>query len=139
MRDIHVSAIADAVKKLCMEANWNLEPDMLRAFDTALGRERSEAGKQVKADIEETLANLAKRFHGEAQADEQAAPEEYPPSEGGSPERGESDEPPPEEGQPIEETLAFVREHILPFPMGNSHPRFFGFINATAAHSSADS
>src|ERR1700693_4717259 len=42
------------------------------------------------------------------------------------------DEPAPEEGQPIEQTLAFVREHILPFPMGNSHPRFFGFINATA-------
>jgi fumarate hydratase subunit alpha len=47
LRDIHVSAIADAVKKLCMEANWSLEPDMLRAFDRALGRERSEAGKQV--------------------------------------------------------------------------------------------
>ena len=47
MRDIHVSAIADAVTKLCMEANWSLEPDMLRAFDRALGRERSEAGKQV--------------------------------------------------------------------------------------------
>lgn len=42
------------------------------------------------------------------------------------------DEPPPLEGQPIEKTLAFVREHILPFPMGNSHPRFYGFINATA-------
>ena len=28
--------------------------------------------------------------------------------------------------------VAFVREHVLPFPMGNSHPRFFGFINATA-------
>jgi glutamate/tyrosine decarboxylase-like PLP-dependent enzyme len=42
------------------------------------------------------------------------------------------DEPPPKEGQPIEKTLAFAREHILPFPMGNSHPRFFGFINATA-------
>ena len=25
-----------------------------------------------------------------------------------------------------------MREHVLPFPMGNSHPRFFGFINATA-------
>lgn len=47
MRDIHVSAIADAVKKLCMEANWSLPPDMLRAFDRALGRERSEAGQQV--------------------------------------------------------------------------------------------
>jgi glutamate/tyrosine decarboxylase-like PLP-dependent enzyme len=42
------------------------------------------------------------------------------------------DEPPPEEGQPIEKTLAFAREHILPFPMGNSHQRFYGFINATA-------
>ncbi|MDP3768584.1 MAG: fumarate hydratase, partial [Dehalococcoidia bacterium] len=47
MRDIHASAISDAVKKLCMEANWNLEPDMLRAFDKALATERSEAGKQV--------------------------------------------------------------------------------------------
>ena len=42
------------------------------------------------------------------------------------------EEPVPEEGQPIEKTLAFVREHVLPFPMGNSHPRFYGFINATA-------
>src|SRR5580765_4238848 len=42
------------------------------------------------------------------------------------------DEPVPEEGQSIEKTLAFVREHVLPFPMGNSHPRFYGFINATA-------
>ena len=47
MREIHVSAVTDAVKKLCMEANWSLEPDMLRAFDRALGRERSAAGKQV--------------------------------------------------------------------------------------------
>jgi fumarate hydratase subunit alpha len=47
MRDIHVSAITDAVKKLCMEANVSLEPDVLRAFDRALGAERSPAGKQV--------------------------------------------------------------------------------------------
>jgi fumarate hydratase subunit alpha len=47
MREVHVSAITDAVRKLCMEANWNLEPDMLRAFDRALGTERSPAGKQV--------------------------------------------------------------------------------------------
>jgi fumarate hydratase subunit alpha len=47
MRDVHVSAIADAVKKLCMEANVSLEPDVLRAFDKALGTERSPAGKQV--------------------------------------------------------------------------------------------
>jgi fumarate hydratase subunit alpha len=47
MRDIHVSAITDAVKKLCMDANYELEPDMLRAFDRALVRERSAAGRQV--------------------------------------------------------------------------------------------
>jgi fumarate hydratase subunit alpha len=46
-RDVHVSAIADAVKKLCMEANVSLEPDVLRAFDRALTTERSPAGKQV--------------------------------------------------------------------------------------------
>jgi aromatic-L-amino-acid/L-tryptophan decarboxylase len=42
------------------------------------------------------------------------------------------EEPVPEEGRPFEEVLAFVREHVLPYPMGNSHPRFYGFINATA-------
>jgi len=42
------------------------------------------------------------------------------------------DEPIPEEGEPFEAVLAFAREHILPYPMGNSHPRFYGFINATA-------
>ena len=47
MRDIHASSITDAVKKLCMEANYELEPDMLRAFDRALQTERSAAGRQV--------------------------------------------------------------------------------------------
>jgi aromatic-L-amino-acid/L-tryptophan decarboxylase len=42
------------------------------------------------------------------------------------------DEPLPEDGLPFEDVLGFVREHVLPFPMGNSHPRFYGFINATA-------
>ncbi len=47
VREVHASAITDAVKKLCLEANWNLEPDMLRAFDRALATERSPAGRQV--------------------------------------------------------------------------------------------
>ncbi len=47
MREIHTSAIVDAVKKLCIAANLELEPDMLRAFDRALGTERSPAGRQV--------------------------------------------------------------------------------------------
>jgi glutamate/tyrosine decarboxylase-like PLP-dependent enzyme len=41
-------------------------------------------------------------------------------------------EPVPEHGTPFEEVLAFARRHILPYPMGNSHPRFYGFINASA-------
>jgi len=59
MRDIHVSSITDAVKKLCMEANYELEPDMLRAFDRALRTERSAAGKQVLQILKEN-AELAR-------------------------------------------------------------------------------
>ena len=47
MREIHVSTITDAVKKLCMEANYAIEPDMRRAFDRALVTERSPAGRHV--------------------------------------------------------------------------------------------
>jgi glutamate/tyrosine decarboxylase-like PLP-dependent enzyme len=42
------------------------------------------------------------------------------------------DEPLPEDGMPAEELIALVREQVLSRPFGNSHPRFFGFINATA-------
>ncbi|HEY7515274.1 MAG TPA: pyridoxal-dependent decarboxylase [Vicinamibacteria bacterium] len=42
------------------------------------------------------------------------------------------DEPLPEEGRPFEELLRFVSENVLPRAFGNSHPRFFAFINATA-------
>ena len=59
MREIHVSSVTDAVKKLCMEANYSLAPDMLRAFDRALGTERSAAGKQVLQILKEN-AQLAK-------------------------------------------------------------------------------
>src|SRR5712664_1239373 len=59
MRDIHVSSITDAVKKLCTDANWSLEPDMLRAFDKALGTERSAAGKQVLQILKQN-AEMAK-------------------------------------------------------------------------------
>jgi aromatic-L-amino-acid decarboxylase len=40
--------------------------------------------------------------------------------------------PLPESGRSADEIIAFVREHVMPRPMGNSHPRFFGFINASA-------
>src|SRR5216684_2590053 len=59
MREIHVSAIVDAVKKLCMEANYSLEPDMLRAFAGALQTERSPAGRQVLQILQQN-AELAR-------------------------------------------------------------------------------
>ncbi|MCG6922895.1 MAG: aspartate aminotransferase family protein [Acidobacteria bacterium] len=42
------------------------------------------------------------------------------------------DEPLPEVGCPADEVLDAAREHVLTHPFGNSHPRFFAFINATA-------
>src|SRR5258705_3876132 len=59
MRTIHVSAITDAVKKLCMDANYDLAPGVLRAFDRALATERAPAGKQV-LEILKANAELAK-------------------------------------------------------------------------------
>jgi aromatic-L-amino-acid decarboxylase len=49
-----------------------------------------------------------------------------------APDRSLFSSPLPAEGRPFEEVLTLVREQVMPFPMGNSHPRFFGFINATA-------
>src|SRR2546427_8194974 len=40
----------------------------------------------------------------------------------------------PEEGQPFEKTLAFMKHMILPFPQVNGHPRFAGWINSAPAH-----
>ena len=39
----------------------------------------------------------------------------------------------PERGQPLETALQFVREKILSRPMGNGHPRFFGWVNSPPA------
>jgi fumarate hydratase subunit alpha len=59
MRDIHASSITDAVKKLCTEANYALDPDMLRVFDRALGMERSPAGKHALQILDDN-AELAR-------------------------------------------------------------------------------
>jgi glutamate/tyrosine decarboxylase-like PLP-dependent enzyme len=42
------------------------------------------------------------------------------------------DEPLPEVGRPADDVLDVARDHVLSHPFGNSHPRFFAFINATA-------
>src|SRR5262245_40543964 len=56
VRDVHVSTITDTVKKLCIEASCDLEPDMLRAFDRALTSERSPAGRQVLQILKDNAA-----------------------------------------------------------------------------------
>jgi aromatic-L-amino-acid/L-tryptophan decarboxylase len=88
-----------------MTAGFDLPPDEVRR----IGRLAADAVAEHRAKLEERpvfgkVGADAKLFEG----------------------------PAPREGAPFEETLAFVREHVLPFPMGNSHPRFYGFINATA-------
>ncbi len=40
------------------------------------------------------------------------------------------DQPLPELGRPAEMVLADIAEHVLPYPMGNGHPRFFGWVNS---------
>ncbi len=42
-------------------------------------------------------------------------------------------EPLPLRGRPPEELLERLREAVLAYPMGNSSPRFFGWVNSTAA------
>jgi glutamate/tyrosine decarboxylase-like PLP-dependent enzyme len=42
------------------------------------------------------------------------------------------EEPLPRDGQPVESVLDAVEREVLSRPFGNSHPRFYAFINATA-------
>jgi glutamate/tyrosine decarboxylase-like PLP-dependent enzyme len=41
------------------------------------------------------------------------------------------DEPLPERGRAVDDVLDATRDHVLTHPFGNSHPRFWAFINAT--------
>jgi glutamate/tyrosine decarboxylase-like PLP-dependent enzyme len=36
----------------------------------------------------------------------------------------------PETGRPLDDLLEDARAHVLPYPMGNGHPRFFGWVNS---------
>lgn len=42
-------------------------------------------------------------------------------------------QPLPEDGSPPEGVLGAFRETVLPHPMGNGHPRFFGWVNSPPA------
>ena len=48
--------------------------------------------------------------------------------------RALADQPLPATGAGFEELLGFTREHVLPYPFGNGHPRFFGWANPPPAY-----
>ncbi len=59
MREIEASEIIKAVKKLCMDANYELGEDVLRALDIAEEREESPLGKEIIKELKEN-ARIAK-------------------------------------------------------------------------------
>jgi len=58
MREIHVDRVREAVKKLCMEANYFLPEDVLKAFKEGKEKEVSPVGKNV-LDILQENARIA--------------------------------------------------------------------------------
>jgi len=59
MREINVSEVTEAVKKMCIDANYALSDDMKKALETAQKEEVSELGKQIFAQLEENLSIAA--------------------------------------------------------------------------------
>ena len=55
MREIEVSRITEEIKKLCIQANHVLSPDMERALDNAGEAEESPLGKQIFGQLKENL------------------------------------------------------------------------------------
>lgn len=59
IRCIDVAVITDAIKEMCMEANYELSKDMVKALEYAKGNEHSPIGLNVLEQLEENL-NIAK-------------------------------------------------------------------------------
>ena len=55
MREINVSEITEAVKNMCIDANYALSEDMKKALESAQKEEVSELGKQIFSQLEENL------------------------------------------------------------------------------------
>lgn len=43
--------------------------------------------------------------------------------------------PPPREGQDPASVAGLIRDHVMPYPTGNTHPRFFGWVHGTGSAS----
>jgi fumarate hydratase subunit alpha len=59
MREIDVKMITERVRTLCMEANTDLEEDVLQAFDRAMEKEESPLGIEILKELKEN-ARIAK-------------------------------------------------------------------------------
>ncbi|WP_026513501.1 fumarate hydratase [Butyrivibrio sp. LB2008] len=55
MREINVSEVTEAVKNMCIDANYALSDDMKKALESAQKEEVSELGKQIFSQLEENL------------------------------------------------------------------------------------
>lgn len=55
MRDINTQVIVQNVKKMCIEANHFLSPDMKKVFEKAASEEKSPLGRQILGQLEENL------------------------------------------------------------------------------------
>lgn len=51
MRAIKAKAVVEAVKKMCIESNFNLNEDMKNALTTGLEKEESPIGKEILKDL----------------------------------------------------------------------------------------
>lgn len=51
MREINVGIITNTVEKLCMDANYYLPQDVVKALEIAVEKERSPLGKEILMDI----------------------------------------------------------------------------------------
>ena len=55
MREIQASAITEAVREMCIEANYTLSQDMRERFEESARHEKSPIGRQIFRQLEENL------------------------------------------------------------------------------------
>ncbi len=53
MREIDVIEVTERVKRLCMEANYDLGPDVLKSFDRAIAEEESPVAVEILEQLKE--------------------------------------------------------------------------------------
>lgn len=62
MREIPVSEITEAVKKLCISANYNLNSDVYSAIENSRDNEQSPIGKNILSQLLENADPLQKKI-----------------------------------------------------------------------------